>query len=220
MRSVPNLARLLSAVGLLVSAPQLAEAGLGCVDACGPAGPNGETCLSMAMGCNPFTNVCERCNGPAADDFCAPGGTCMEGLCINVMCGGATTDGGPGDLGPAVDAGTSSTATVADGGMPDGGLDAGGTMPPDDGGMFPPTATVADAGPIDTGVPPTDPNRNRSSGSADDKPIFDEGCGCSATPSGPGGAAALGIWLAFGALALQRRRASMGPTRKSAKSSV
>lgn len=205
---------------MLAGWPQAAEAGLGCVDACGPASPEGDTCLSIGLGCNPFTRQCERCNGPAADDFCEPGGRCVDGVCVDVMCGGPGVDAGFPDVafpdgGPTVDAGTS---TGADAGSPDTGA------PADDGGLgdagMMPTATVADAGPIDTGIPPEDPNRTRSSGSDDDKPLFDDGCGCSTAHPPASGPVAFGLWIVLGGLAAQRRRAAMGPTRRSAKSSV
>ena len=212
-RTGPWVLGLVIALGAL---PREAEAGLGCTDVCGPPSPAGDTCGSLGLGCNPFTRVCARCEGPAADAFCQPGGTCMpDGTCANVMCGGGAVDAGRADAAGAdagdvglMDAGTSSTATVADAGPgPDGGdpFDAGGT------------STVADAGPIDTGIPPENPARIRSR-ATDDKPLYDDG-NCTCTQPRRGGWA-FGGWGLLAGLALYRRRASMGPTRRSAKSSV
>ena len=191
-------------VGILASPS--ARAGFACADVCTPD----QTCLMLNQGCNPFMNLCQPCQD---DSWCAPNGTCQpDGSCANVDCGvsdagvadagtSSTADGGPLDSG---------TSTTSDGGLADSGITDAGT-----------STTPVDAGFPDTGIAPENPNRNRPR-VTNDKGTYDEGCSCDAAPRSdarPWGALAL---LAVGALGRrgQRRRAGIGPTRRSAKSSV
>jgi MYXO-CTERM domain-containing protein len=183
-------------------APAAWAGGFGCADMCVPS----NTCADLGQGCNPFQNICQPCQN---DEWCAPNGTCLpDGSCANVDC--SATDGG---VDAGLDAGSSTT--TADAGAVDAGALDADVM---DAGT---STTPRDAGFIDTGVAPENPNRNRSR-ATDTKEPYDEGCTCDAAAprKGPGWSAGLGILL-VGALARrQRRRAAMGPTRRSAKSSV
>lgn len=148
-------------VGFLVvlwsTSPVAAYAGAGCLNACTTDPSNGRSCLDNGFGCNPATLRCERCFN---DAWCAPSGTCQDGICLNVDC---AADGG------AADGADANPADAAD----TGPVDGADTGPIDSGEQD--GAPPGDAGPT-TDALPTGGRGGR--GAVPEKGQFEEPCTC------------------------------------------